>query len=862
MTKRMLIDAQHADETRVVISDDDHIEDFDFVTASKAQLKGNIYLAKITRVEPSLQAAFVEYGGGKQGFLPFSEIHPDYYQIPMEDKQRLIAEEEAETAREEAEEEEELAAREHRPRRGGRGRRGRGRNRRYRKDTDEQNEEMESAAESAETTASEDTPPPPLTDDLPDDEAPVDYLSAEIAPQEVASEPVDVDPEEEEEQEEVAEEDVVEEAAAKATEREEASDTQETNEAAEETDSDEEEDEDDNNAETISDDDIEETRRRRKGASFKRYKIQEVIKRNQIVLVQVIKEERGNKGVSLTTYISLAGRYCVLMPNSPKAGGVSRKIGNGEQRKKLKEVVAELKESRGLSAIVRTAGLDRTKTEIKRDYEYLAKLWSQIRDDTLASTAPALIYEESDIIKRSIRDLYSSDVEQVIVQGEHAYKDAKSFMRLIMPSHAPRVKHHKESQPIFSAYNIETQLATMFEPSAKLPSGGSIVLQQTEALISIDVNSGRSTTERNVEETAIKTNLEAAREVARQLRLRDLAGLIVVDFIDMNYGKNRRNLERAMKDALKLDRAKIQVSRISPFGLMELSRQRLRPSIAESSGQMCPHCKGSGFIQSVETIAIQIIRVLEREAATGEFTALKVFTQAEAALHLLNERRDLIRKIEEEYGVTLIINIDHAMITGEFRIMKTTEDGKEIVHREEGQDNKRRNRRGRRGGRSRNRQDDENDSDTNNDSNDDDTEEAKERKPRRGGRRRKKEEGSGGDDATTEASDDDASKEKKSYRGGRRRKLEDTSDDGEKKSTRGKRGGTRTRRKKLDEPKPESTAEEPHANEQADVISFEDQPKESAPASAEETPPASTSNETANEASKPKRRGWWNKAEG
>lgn len=732
MTKNMLIDAVHPDETRVVIADDDFIEDFDFVTASKAQVKGNIYLAKITRVEPSLQACFVEYGGGKQGFLPFSEIHPDYYQIPMDDKKRLIDEEAEETAREEAEEEEALENREsrqrsqeaERPERGERadrgdrngrrgGRRNRFRSRRDKNPSDEQDTVLSADGETIEPRDNiqdmSDHAPERDASDAPDGP---DYQAAKSTGLEVSSdiiEPVEdsVDTD--------AEEPVISELGAdQISPSEEMAEDEgdainpylrpDREEAGQRParDTDGEEDEEDQ-IETVSSDDMEETRQRRRGASFKRYRIQEVIKRNQIVLVQVIKEERGNKGVSLTTYISLAGRYCVLMPNSPKGGGVSRKIGNGEQRKKLKEVVAELKDSRGLSAIVRTAGLDRTKTEIKRDYDYLVKLWSQIREDTIASVAPAIIYEESDVIKRCIRDLYTQDVEQVIVQGEQAYKDAKNFMKMIMPSHAPRVKQHKGPEHIF-ANGIEEQLSSMFESTARLPSGGYIVLQPTEALISIDVNSGRSTSERNVEETAIKTNLEAAREVARQLRLRDLAGLIVIDFIDMYHGKNRRLLEKAVKDALKHDRAKIQVGRISAFGLMELSRQRLRPSIAEASSIICPHCEGTGSIRSVETAAIQIIRSLEREASSGEYTTLRIFTNANVVMHLFNEKRQMIEHIEQEYNVRIVVEIDAILLAGKFRLIKVTPDGKEI-HHQDSDSSKRKGRRGRRGGRGRGRDD-------------------------------------------------------------------------------------------------------------------------------------------------------------
>ncbi len=717
MTKQMLIDALHSEETRVVIADDDFIEDFDFVTSAKKQIKGNIYLAKITRVEPSLQAAFVEYGGGKQGFLPFSEIHPDYYQIPEDDKKNLIEEQERALAREEDDDDDDDNDNEstesgeggegrdrnrggnNRSRRRRGGKYGRDRNRRPR----EGGEGVEGQAEGGESNTDSghdahdhhDRDGNTKNDDT-------DYQAARSKKFVTASEPVAEDeavdveveslgvPEEQAENHEESTGDTI---------------VIEVSESSHSRARDDEEEDEENIVETVNSDEVDEGRQRRKTSSFKRYRIQEVIKRNQIVLVQVIKEERGNKGVSLTTYISLAGRYCVLMPNSPKGGGVSRKIGNGEQRKKLKEIVAELRDSRGLSAIIRTAGLDRTKVEIKRDYEYLVKLWQEIREDTMKSNAPALIYEESDIIRRAIRDLYTNDVEQILVQGEQAYKDAKAFMKLIMPSHAPRIKQHKENQPIFSTYGIEEQLATMHEPTARLPSGGYIVLQATEALISIDVNSGRSTTERNVEETAIKTNLEAAKEVARQLRLRDLAGLIVIDFIDMYYGKNKRNLERAMKDALKVDRAKIQVGRISPFGLMELSRQRMRPSIAESSTIVCMHCEGTGTIRSVETQAIQIVRLLESEASSAEYTHLRVSTNAEVVLHLFNVKRHLIQHIETHYNVVVVIDIDTVLAAGRFRLVKVTSDGREIMHQQDpDRDGKRRGsgKRNRRGGRNRN----------------------------------------------------------------------------------------------------------------------------------------------------------------
>ncbi len=695
MTKRMLIDAAHTDETRVVLLDHDTVYDYDFVSSSKAQNKGNIYLAKITRVEPSLQAAFVEYGGGKQGFLPFSEIHPDYYQLTAEDKQKLLAEQIAEAEAEEAAEDEaferEQAAREAR-------RRGRG-------DTDGESFEddligeddaiitdlppSDEAVVAINESSAQDSAIVSSMPDLPPVEVPAHSFDDSATESAYAVQPLNAEsfavktdlfsdqlPEDDQPRDELN---------AEATTAEEVGE----------------------NGETTAEDG-EETRKRgdrpARAAFHRRYRIQEVIKRNQIVLVQVIKEERGNKGCSLTTFISLAGRAAVLMPNSPKGGGISRKITDRETRRRLKEVASEMRTHRGMSVIIRTAGIDRTKAEIRRDYEYLVKLWNQIREQTLASTAPALIYEEGNLIKRSLRDLYTSDVEEVIIEGEPAFNEAKDFMRMLMPSHAARVKLYKESMPIFAYAGVEEQLSGMTEPQVRLPSGGYLVIHPTEALISIDVNSGRSTTERNVEETALKTNLEAAAEVGRQLRLRDLAGLIVIDFIDMGYGKNRKLVERAVKDALKADRAKIQIGRISTFGLMELSRQRLRPSISEAMGVMCPHCRGTGYIHSVETVGIQIIRALEKEAATGDYVGLRVTTHPEAALYLLNEKRAALQSIEQRYNVTVAILMDASIITGNHRLIKVTADGKEILHEVvKASDNQRSGRggarRGRRGGR-------------------------------------------------------------------------------------------------------------------------------------------------------------------
>ena len=680
MTKRMLIDAAHADETRVVIVENNRIFDYDFVTSSKTQLKGNIYLAKITRVAPSLQAAFVEYGGGKQGFLPFSEIHPDYYQIPQDDRKKLLEEQIAEAEAEEAAEDEaferEQAAREAR--------------RHHRGELGEEVEgELPDAGDdiAADPLVLAEVEPlvaAPTTEPLPEAlpemsavEVPQAFVVPEqtqpllVEPYMVASDVVDSLPEDQALTDASATDQTLQEELSQGT--------------AEQTAPPQAEDNDDG---------------RRRPSFHRRYRIQEVIKRNQIVLVQVIKEERGNKGCSLTTYVSLAGRTAVLMPNSPRGGGISRKITDRETRRNLKEIASELRTHKGMSVIIRTAGIDRTKAEIRRDFEYLAKLWNQVRENTLQATAPALIYEEGNLVKRTLRDLYTSDIEEVIIEGEEACNEAKDFMRILLPSHVNNIKLYKDSLPLFSYAGIEDQLAAMTEPQVRLPSGGYIVINPTEALISIDVNSGRSTTERNVEETALKTNLEAAREVARQLRLRDLAGLIVIDFIDMNYGKNRKSVERAMKEALKSDRAKTQMGRISMFGLMELSRQRMRPSIAESMGILCPHCRGTGYVHSVETIGIQIIRALEKEAASREYATLRVTTTAEVALYLLNEKRTQLQSIEARYAVNVVVLMDSTMLTGNMRLIKVTNDGKEVLHEDARQpQQKRGRRRGKRGGR-------------------------------------------------------------------------------------------------------------------------------------------------------------------
>lgn len=658
MTKRMLIDALHPEEMRVIILNEKHIEDFDFITSAKQQIKGNIYLAKITRVEPSLQAAFVEYGGGKQGFLPFAEIHPDYYQIPVSDRKRLIEEAEAEAAAAEAEEEAEAGEGESSA--GG----------------------SESAESPSDPAAHEDGADEPVTiaEPLPlplFDQAEAmaaESTAADYTPAESPANTFDVTDYAPHGIQDEAPRNMAEHSfnISASTAYEGAADAITQEAGANEGDSGSVEDvKPSEEVETLSGNDEVAPRRSSKKPHFsRRYKIQEVIKRGQIVLVQVIKEERGNKGVSLTTYLSLAGRYCVLMPNSPKDGGISRKIANNDDRKRLKQISAELKLARGMSAIIRTAGMDRTRAEIKRDYDYLVKLWNRIREDTLASTAPALVYEESDLVKRSIRDLYSSDIEEIIVQGDDAYRSAKDFMKMILPSHTSRIKHHTENTPLLYAHNVEEQLLSMYDPVVKLRSGGYIVINPTEALVSIDVNSGRATGERNIEETAHKTNIEAAQEIARQLRLRDLAGLIVIDFIDMMESRNRRGVEKAIKEALKTDRAKIQLGRISPFGLLEMSRQRLRPSLSESSTMPCPHCAGRGTVRSDESFSIQIIRTLEKEASTGNWHTLRLSVTEGIALHMLNTKRAALTAIEEQYGVGIQVIISHQIGASTFHIEK------------------------------------------------------------------------------------------------------------------------------------------------------------------------------------------------
>ncbi|HIM46664.1 MAG TPA: ribonuclease E/G, partial [Alphaproteobacteria bacterium] len=564
MVKRMLIDASHAEETRVVVANGTRLEEFDFETAAKKQLKGNFYLAKVMRVEPSLQAAFVEYGGNRHGFLPFGEIHPDYYQIPVADREALFEEQRAAV---------------------------------------DENGDGETAPESEDGETESD-----------------DGKQAESSQSEIeASEDGD----------------------------NRSARTAET-------------------VETVGGDDIDDESQRRLHVSrsllSRRYKIQEVIKKRQIMLIQVVKEERGNKGAALTTYLSLAGRYCVLMPNAVRGGGISRKIVNADDRKRLKAITNELKVPSRMAVIVRTAGLARTRAEIKRDFEYLLRQWEGIRKATLESSAPVLINEEANLIRRSIRDLYSRDIEQIQVEGEDGYRIAKDFMRTLIPSHSSRVQPYRDRIPLFARYQIEGQLDAMYSPQVQLRSGGYLVINPTEALVSIDVNSGRATKQRNVEETALKTNQEAADEIARQLRLRDLAGLVVIDFIDMDENRNQRNVERRFKEAMRDDRARIQIGRISPFGLLELSRQRLRPSLLEAATEQCSACSGMGVVRATASSAVHVLRAIEEEGLRERSAQILVHVPAHIALYILNNKRQALSDIESRYAMEVAFKDDASLV--------------------------------------------------------------------------------------------------------------------------------------------------------------------------------------------------------
>ncbi|MFY0597170.1 MAG: Rne/Rng family ribonuclease [Cognatishimia sp.] len=784
MAKKMLIDATHAEETRVVVVDGNKVEEFDFESENKRQLAGNIYLAKVTRVEPSLQAAFVDYGGNRHGFLAFSEIHPDYYQIPVADREALMEEERAYAEAMKARDEEDEKPKPKRARRS----RSKSRSKKAEAapatdqiegmetidleegaagedsvaivdETATVKPEAEAVAEAPVETPEEtvaETKPAEVAEEASAEEAVAEALEetpaeepvadvevavaseapAEEAPSEDDDKPgktmaaksdgdekdavATQDPETGEETvkdaasedaaedtheadapaaEEVAEENkedapaesetadaAPEETAEEKTEEtsEETSEETTAEETAAEDDKDDEEEDEksrksrrkskasekDTSIESVADDDDSEDIRPPRKPRPRRYKIQEVIKVRQVLLVQVVKEERGNKGAALTTYLSLAGRYCVLMPNTARGGGISRKITNVTDRKKLKEIANEIDVPNGAGLIIRTAGAKRTKTEIKRDYEYLQRLWEQIRELTLKSSAPAKIYEEGDLIKRSIRDLYNREIDEVLVEGERGYRIAKDFMKMIMPSHAKNVKNYQDQLPLFARYQVESYLGGMFNPTVQLKSGGYIVIGVTEALVAIDVNSGRATKEGSIEETATKTNLEAAEEVARQLRLRDLAGLIVIDFIDMDERKNNAAVEKRMKDKLKTDRARIQVGRISGFGLMEMSRQRLRPGMIEATTQPCPHCHGTGLIRSDDNLALNILRQIEEEGTRRRSREVLVKVPVSIANYLMNQKREHIAQIEARHGLSVRIEADVHLVSPDFSIEK------------------------------------------------------------------------------------------------------------------------------------------------------------------------------------------------
>ena len=640
MAKKMLIDATHAEETRVVVVDGNKVEEFDFESQNKRQIAGNIYLAKVTRVEPSLQAAFVDYGGNRHGFLAFSEIHPDYYQIPVADREALMAEEKAYAEAMAAEAEQEAQ----KPKRT--------RKRRAKPAAQHSADPIETrdvtavdGMETIDLSADEEgqAAAPLLEDDL-----------SEAAPDaEDANETAEVAPESEPAS--AGSEEVVEPEAALDT--------------AEDHDQEDEDQADDGIESVAQEDDSEDVRPVRKPRP-RRYKIQEVIKVRQIMLIQVVKEERGNKGAALTTYLSLAGRYCVLMPNTARGGGISRKITNAADRKKLKEIATTIVVPEGAGLIVRTAGAKRTKTEIKRDYEYLQRMWEQIRELTLKSSAPSAIYEEGDLIKRSIRDLYNRDIDEVLVEGAAGYRNAKDTMKMIMPSHAKNVKHYMDSMPLFARFQVETFMDGMFNPTVQLKSGGYLVIGITEALVAIDVNSGRATKEGSIEQTALNTNLEAAEEVARQLRLRDLAGLIVIDFIDMDERRNNIAVEKRMKDKLQSDRARIQVGRISGFGLMEMSRQRLRPGMLEASTQPCAHCHGTGLIRSQDSLGLTILRELEEEGGRARSKEVLIKAPISIANFLINQKREHISQIEQRHGMAVRIEADPFLISPDYTIEK------------------------------------------------------------------------------------------------------------------------------------------------------------------------------------------------
>ena len=715
MAKKMLIDATHAEETRVVVVEGNKVEEFDFESENRRQLAGNIYLAKVTRIEPSLQAAFIDYGGNRHGFLAFSEIHPDYYQIPVADREALMAEERAysEAMRKKDDDEEssetvenDISGEEDR-------RLNPEKPETLKDEVNDEDERQNSGDERNEKKSSKSKLKPTdkkrksIVKSKPDEET-LDNKDVVKAEKKAEKKPrgrpkksskpiaanIDTEPNDEvikseeldglddkiEPNLEVSE--TSEASSKKRRYRKRSGKKSEDNSSSGSQSLDEKtnldtgnkeprlEDDPKKEIEAVSGNDDDQDIRRNRKPRQRRYKIQEVIKVRQIMLVQVVKEERGNKGAALTTYLSLAGRYCVLMPNTARGGGISRKITNLSDRKKLKEIANEIDVPLGAGLIVRTAGAKRTKVEIKRDYEYLQRLWEQIRELTLKSIAPSKIYEEGDLIKRSIRDLYNRDIEEVIVEGERGHKNAKDFMKMIMPSHSNNVKLYNDGLPLFARYQVESFLSAMFNPVVQLKSGGYIVIGITEALVAIDVNSGRATKEGSIEDTALKTNLEASDEISRQLRLRDLAGLIVIDFIDMDERKNNISVEKRIKDRLKSDRARIQVGRISGFGLLEMSRQRLRPGMLEATTQSCPSCHGTGLIRSDDNLALSILRQIEEEGVRKRSEEVLVKCPVSIANFIMNQKRDYVASIESNYGLSVRVEADLNLVSPEYSIEK------------------------------------------------------------------------------------------------------------------------------------------------------------------------------------------------
>ena len=694
MVKRMLIEATHPEETRVVVLDGTRLEEFDVETSTKKQIKGNIYLAKVVRVEPSLQAAFVDYGGNRHGFLAFSEIHPDYYQIPVADRERLMAEVQRHEEEEERRQAQRDARRQAQREQGGTPAEGQGEDHSH-DDHDHEHDHAHDHGNEPGAGAQPEQPdhdhdhehhdhghdhghdhdhgdaiplafiPPAITSTTTtDDDADDHEEHGENEPQP----PEQHDPGEGTEQTQAGIEGLSASEAAGNGDAPQAGD----NASGEQGRSDTQITSDKPGVETVGGDEEEEAaeeKQRRRFVASRHYKIQEVIKRRQIMLIQVVKEERGNKGAALTTFLSLAGRYCVLMPNSPRGGGVSRKITSAQDRRRLKAILGDLELPKNMAVILRTAGAERNKTEIKRDYEYLQRTWNSVREVTMTSRAPALIHEEASLIKRAIRDIYSRDIEEVWVEGEEGYKVGKDFMRMLTPSHAKKVQRYKDDIiPLFHRYQVESQMEAINSPTAQLRSGGSIVFAQTEALVAIDVNSGRATKERHIEETAYKTNTEAADEIARQLRLRDLAGLIVIDFIDMEDNRNNHAVERRLKEALKADRARIQVGRISHFGLLELSRQRLRPSLIEANYRPCAHCAGSGMVRSTESAAVYALRMLEEEGGRQRSSEVTITVHPDVALYLLNYKRDSLASIEARYRIRIFVLGDATLVPPGYRL--------------------------------------------------------------------------------------------------------------------------------------------------------------------------------------------------